>query len=101
MEQENQIILIKIKTMKNLLNKTLLRDLQDWKITNRESGHTIYLQSDSVNAFLRMQGGRTHKYKFEGPATRKANRICNICNYIALSCMFAGILVYSYFRIIS
>jgi hypothetical protein len=82
--------------MKTLLNKTLLRDLQDWKITNRESGHTIYLQSDSVNAFLRMQGGRTHKYKFETPATRKANRICAICDYVALSSAFTAFCLVSY-----
>jgi hypothetical protein len=87
--------------MKNLLNKTLLRDLQDYKITHRESGNTIYLPTNSVQAFLRMQGGRTHKYKFETPATRKANRICSILDYIVLSSAFTGICLISYNLIVS
>ena len=87
--------------MKNLLNKTILKDLQEWKITNRESGNTIYLPSNSVQAFLRMQGGRTHKYKFETPATRKANRICAICDYVVLSSAFTAFCLISYNLIVS
>jgi hypothetical protein len=82
--------------MKTLLNKTLLRDLQDYKITHRESGNTIYLPTNSVQAFLRMQGGKTHKYKFETPATRKANRICAICDYVVLSSAFTAFCLISY-----
>lgn len=82
--------------MKNLLNKTMLRDLQDYKITHRESGNIIYLPTNSVNAFLRMQGGRTHKYKFETPATRKAQRVANILDYIVIYSALTAFCLISY-----
>jgi hypothetical protein len=71
--------------MKKFLNNTILRDLHDYKITNRESGNVTYLPSNSLQAFLKMQAGKTHKYKFEEPATRKANRICGILDRIAMT----------------
>ena len=87
--------------MKNLLNNTILRDLQDYKITHRTSGHTIYLPTNSVQAFLRMQGGKTHNYKFEAPESRKANRNCAICDYVVLSSAFTAFCLISYNLIVS
>tara|TARA_R110002020_G_scaffold164773_5_gene351756 strand:- start:481 stop:744 length:264 start_codon:yes stop_codon:yes gene_type:complete len=71
--------------MKTLLNNTILRDLQDYKITHRASGFSTYLPSNSLQAFLKMQSSKTHHYKFESPAQRKAERVCNILDVIVLS----------------
>ena len=82
--------------MKNLLNNTILRDLQDWKVTNRETQAVLYLPTNRVQDFLKMNGGKLHNYKFETAAQRKTQRVVNILDYIVLSSALIGICLISY-----
>jgi len=93
--------------MKNLLNKTILRNLQDYKITHRTTGDVIYLPTSELQTFIREKYRNNWKsngkikskiinYKFSSPEQRKAAKICNICDYIAVSCALIGITIVSY-----
>ena len=84
--------------MKNLLNKTILISLQDYKLTNRSTNAVLYLPSNRVQQFMKMNGGRLHNYKFETPGQRKAQRIANITETIAVLTVLIGfcVLIYSY-----
>ena len=87
---------LKKKNMKKLLNNTILRNLQDYKLINRNTNAVLYLPTNQVQQFLKMNGGKLHNYKFETPEQRKAAKICNICDYIAVSCALIGITIVSY-----
>jgi len=84
--------------MKNLLNKTILKSLQDYKLTNRATNAVLFLPSNQVQEFMRRNGGKLHKYKFETPGQRKAQRIANISETIAVATVLIGfcVLIYSY-----
>ena len=55
--------------MKNLLNKTILKSLQDYKLTNRATNAVLFLPSNQVQEFMRRNGGKLHNYKFETVST--------------------------------
>ncbi len=82
--------------MKNLLNKTILSSLQDYKLTNRSTNAVLYLPSNRVQQFMKMNGGKLHNYKFETPAQRKAQRVANILDYIVLSSAFTAFCLIAY-----
>tara|TARA_R100001530_G_scaffold131437_1_gene103103 strand:- start:666 stop:929 length:264 start_codon:yes stop_codon:yes gene_type:complete len=82
--------------MKNLLNRTILRSLQDYKLTNRETNAVLYLPTNQVQEFMKRNGGKLHKYKFETPAQRKAQRIANIAETIAVSTVLIGFCIFVY-----
>lgn len=82
--------------MKNLLNNTILKSLQDYKLTNRNTNAVLYLPTNRVHQFMKMNGGRLHNYKFETPAQRKAQRIGNILDYIVLSSVFTAFCLIAY-----
>ncbi len=82
--------------MKNLLNNTILSSLQDYKLTNRNTNAVLYLPTNRVQQFMKMNGGKLHNYKFETPAQRKAQRVANILDYIVLSSAFAAICLIAY-----
>ena len=82
--------------MKNLLNRTILRSLQDYKLTNRETNAVLYLPTNQVQEFMKRNGGKLHKYKFETPAQRKAQRIANISETIAVSTVLIGFCLFVY-----
>tara|TARA_B100001094_G_C18026151_1_gene717702 strand:+ start:39 stop:302 length:264 start_codon:yes stop_codon:yes gene_type:complete len=82
--------------MKNLLNKTILKSLQDYKLTNRQTEAVLYLPKSNFQTFLKMNGGRLHNYKFETPAQRKADKIANILDYIVLISAFTAFCLIAY-----
>lgn len=84
--------------MKNLLNNTILKSLQDYKLTNRSTNAVLYLPSNQVQEFMKRNGGKLHNYKFETPEQRKAQRIANIIEKISVSTVLLGfcVLIYSY-----
>jgi len=84
--------------LKNLLNNTILKSLQDYKLTNRETKAVLYLPINQVQEFMKMNGGKLHKYKFETPEQRKAQRVAKILDNIVISSAFIGfcVLIYSY-----
>tara|TARA_B100001094_G_C18051295_1_gene730145 strand:- start:472 stop:735 length:264 start_codon:yes stop_codon:yes gene_type:complete len=84
--------------MKNLLNNTILKSLQDYKLTNRATNAVLYLPSNQVQEFMKRNGGKLHKYKFETPSQRKAQRVANISETIAFLSVLIGfcVLIYSY-----
>jgi len=82
--------------MKKLLNNTILRDLQDYKLINRQTNAVLYLPTNRVQEFLKMNGGKLHKYKFETPEQRKAQFICNILDNIVITAALIGITIVSY-----
>ena len=84
--------------MKNFLNKTILKSLQDYKLTNRATNAVLYLPSNRVQEFMKMNGGKLHNYKFETPGQRKAQRIANISEKIAVAAVLIGfcVLIYSF-----
>lgn len=82
--------------MKNLLNNTILKSLQDYKLTNRNTNAVLYLPSNQVQEFMRRNGGKLHNYKFETPAQRKAKIIANITETIAVSTVLIGFCVFVY-----
>tara|TARA_R110001583_G_scaffold16951_1_gene69176 strand:+ start:229 stop:492 length:264 start_codon:yes stop_codon:yes gene_type:complete len=82
--------------MKNLLNKTILKSLQDYKLTNRATNAVLFLPSNQVQEFMRRNGGKLHNYKFETPAQRKAQRIANIAETIAVSTVLIGFCLFVY-----
>ena len=79
--------------MKNLLNNTILKSLQDYKLTNRATNAVLYLPINQVQEFMKMNGGKLHKYKFETPAQRKAQRVANILDTIAFTCFLSAIVL--------
>ena len=79
--------------MKNLLNKTILRDLQEYKITNRETNAVLYLPTNRVQEFMKRNGDKLHNYKFETAAQRKAQRVGNILDTIAFTCFLSAIVL--------
>ncbi len=85
--------------MKNLLNNTILKSLQDYKLTNRSNKAVLYLPSNRVQEFMRRNGGKLHKYKFETPSQRKAQRIANITEKIVFSAVLLGFCVLIYYYI--
>ena len=85
--------------MKNLLNNTILKNLQDYKLINRQTNAVLYLPTNRVQEFLKMNGGKLHKYKFETPEQRKAAKICNILDTIAISAALIGLCLVSYYFI--
>tara|TARA_R110002167_G_scaffold23718_2_gene84078 strand:- start:612 stop:875 length:264 start_codon:yes stop_codon:yes gene_type:complete len=85
--------------MKNLLNKTILKSLQDYKLTNRATNAVLFLPSNQVQEFMRRNGGKLHNYKFETPGQRKAQRIANIAETIAVSTVLIGFCVLIYYYI--
>lgn len=82
--------------MKNLLNKTILKSLQDYKLTNRSTNAVLFLPSNQVQKFMKRNGGKLHKYKFETPGQRKAQRIANIAETIAVLTVIIGFCVFVY-----
>jgi len=82
--------------MKNLLNRTILRSLQDYKLTNRETNAVLYLPTNQVQEFMKRNGGKLHKYKFETPEQRKAQRIVNIIETIAVSAVLISFCIFVY-----
>jgi hypothetical protein len=82
--------------MKNLLNKTILKSLQDYKLTNRSTNAVLFLPSNQVQEFMKRNGGKLHKYKFETPAQRKAQRISNIIETIAVTTVLIGFCLFVY-----
>ena len=85
--------------MKNLLNRTILRSLQDYKLTNRETNAVLYLPTNQVQQFMKMNGGKLNKYKFETPSQRKAAKVCNIMDTIAITAALIGLCLVSYYFI--
>ena len=83
-----------MNTIKNILNTTILKNLNTWKITHKTNGHTIYLSGSELKNFMFVQNHKLLQYTFINPATRKAERIENILNYFVLfSAIFSVILV--------
>ena len=82
--------------MKNLLNKTILKSLQDYKLTNLATNAVLFLPSNQVQEFMRRNGGKLHKYKFETPAQRKADKIANISETIAVLTVLIGFCLFVY-----
>ena len=84
--------------MRNLLNKTILKSLQDYKLTNRSTNAVIYLPINQVQEFMKRNGGKLHNYKFETPAQRKADRIANILDTAVVSAVLLAfcVLIYSF-----
>ncbi len=41
-----------MNTLKNLLNKSILKNLNSWKITHKTNGHTIYLSGSEPKNFM-------------------------------------------------
>tara|TARA_R100000234_G_C4990289_1_gene175225 strand:- start:300 stop:572 length:273 start_codon:yes stop_codon:yes gene_type:complete len=81
-------------TLKNLLNKSILKNLNNWKITHKKNNHTIYLTSAELKNFMFIQNHKLLQYTFVNPAKRKAERVENILNYFVLfSAIFSVILV--------
>jgi len=75
-----------------------MKNLKDYKLTNRATNAVLYLPSNQVQEFMRRNGGKLHKYKFETPAQRKADKIANISETIAVSAVLLGfcVLIYSF-----
>ncbi len=83
-----------MKTLKNFLNSTILKNLNNWKITHKTNGHIIYLSSTELKNFMFVQNHKLLQYNFIDPAKRKVNRIENILNYFVLfSAIFSVVLV--------
>lgn len=83
-----------MKTLKNLLNKSILKNLNNWKITHKTNGQIIYLSSTELKNFMFIQNHKLLQYTFIDPAKRKAQRIENIFNYFVLfSAIFSVLLV--------
>lgn len=80
-----------MKTLKNILNKSILKNLNNWKVTHKTNGHTIYLSSAEIKNFMFVQNHKLLKYTFKNPARRKAERVENILNYLVLSSAIFGI----------
>ena len=75
-----------------------MKNLQDYKLTNRATNAVLFLPSNQVQEFMKRNGGKLHKYKFETPGQRKAQIIVNIIETIAVSAVLIGfcVLIYSY-----
>ena len=73
-----------MNTLKNILNKTILKNLNSWKITHKTNGHTIYLTSADLKNFMFVQNHKLLQYTFMNPAQRKAARVENILNNLVL-----------------
>ena len=73
--------------MKNFISKTLLKNLDNYKIVNKASGNILYLPSTDLKTFMNMQisKGKISYYRFTTPAERKAERVANLFNYIVLA----------------
>ena len=83
-----------MKTLKNLLNTTILKNLNTWKITHKTNKHTLYLSSTELKNFMFVQNHKLLQYNFTNPAKRKAEKIENIFNYFVLfSAIFSVVLV--------
>jgi len=82
--------------MKNLLNKTILKSLQDYKLTNRETKAVLYLPSNQVQQFMKRNGGKLHKYKFETPEQRKAAKICNLLDNTVIAAVLIAFCLFTY-----
>ncbi len=83
-----------MKTLKNLLNKSILKNLNNWKITHKTNGQIIYLSSTELKNFMFIQNHKLLQYTFIDPAKRKSQRIENIFNYFVLfSAIFSVLLV--------
>ena len=80
-----------MKTLKNILNSTILSSLQDYKLTNRNTNAVLYLPSNRIQQFMKMNGGKLQNYKFETPAQRKAARVEKILNCLVLSSAIFGL----------
>tara|TARA_R110002096_G_C14444296_1_gene710982 strand:- start:291 stop:554 length:264 start_codon:yes stop_codon:yes gene_type:complete len=85
--------------MKNLLNKTILKSLQDYKLTNRATNAVLFLPSNQVQEFMRRNGGKLHNYKFETPAQRKADKIANILDTVVVSSALIAFCMFVYYFI--
>lgn len=94
---------LKQNKMKNLLNNTILKDLQAYKITHKNSGRVLYLPSASAKNFIDIQTrkGKIRNYIFASPASRKAQRVSNILDYIVLSSVFTALCLVSYNLIVT
>jgi len=75
-----------------------MKNLKDYKLTNRSTNAVLFLPSNQVQEFMKRNGGKLHKYKFETPAQRKADKIANISETIAVSAVLLGfcVLIYSF-----
>ena len=80
-----------MNTLKNILNSTILKNLNSWKITHKTNGHTIYLTSAELKNFMFVQNHKLLQYNFTNPATRKAEKIENLLNYFVLSSAIFGL----------
>lgn len=80
-----------MKTLKNILNKSILKNLNDWKVTHKTNRHTIYLSSAEIKNFMFVQNHKLSQYTFKNPARRKAERIESILNCFVLSSAIFGI----------
>ena len=80
-----------MNTLKNILNKTILKNLNSWKITHKTNGHTIYLTSAELKNFMFVQNHKLLQYNFTNPAQRKAAKIENIINNFVLTSAIFGI----------
>lgn len=80
-----------MSTLKNILNSTILKNLNNWKITHKTNGHTIYLTSAELKNFMFVQNHKLLQYTFMNPAQRKAARVENIINTFVLSSAIFGI----------
>ena len=80
-----------MNTLKNILNKTILKNLNSWKITHKTNGQIIYLSSAELKNFMFVQNHKLLQYTFADPAQRKAERVENIINYFCLSSAIFGI----------
>ena len=85
--------------MRNLLNRTILKNVQDYKLTNRQTEAVLYLPKSNFQTFLKMNGGRLQNYKFETPAQRKASKICNILDRIVIASTFVAICLFTFINL--
>ena len=82
-----------MNTLKNILNKTILKNLNAYEVKH-DNGRIFYLatRNDFKNFMnIQIKKGKLSYYKFTTPAQRKAAKVESILNNLVLSSAILGI----------